>query len=131
MGDKFTSNACKKRIQNDCDRNLDNSEPFSLIHREAFENFQSGFQPLHDTAMLDYTSQNTYLKGNETQAIDTSRMHNYSQQVNHSHGNQSNSHLRAIIPIKKSANYHKIQIRKTMSISVVGRCIRNAWDVLH
>ncbi|GFY39370.1 hypothetical protein TNIN_300711 [Trichonephila inaurata madagascariensis] len=102
MGDKFISNECKKRILNDNDRNLDNSEPFSLLHRYAFENFQSEFQPIDDTEMLGYISQNTDLIENETiedhyreiQEFDTSSILSFSQQINHSHGDQSNSHMK-------------------------------------
>ncbi|GFS80889.1 hypothetical protein TNCV_126461 [Trichonephila clavipes] len=120
--------------------NLDNSEPFLLLHRDAFENFQSRLQPIDDTTMLKYTSQNTSLIGYETiednlmetQEFDTSRIHNCSQQMNGSHGEQSNSHFKCNYSNQENLKVQrKIDLKNSLNISFVGRCIRTACDVLH
>ncbi|GFY55916.1 hypothetical protein TNIN_100641 [Trichonephila inaurata madagascariensis] len=140
MGDKIISNECKKRIQNDRERNLDTSEPFSLLHRNEFESFQSGLQPIDDTAMLGYTSQNTSLRDSEpiedhfmeTQEFDTSRFLNFYQPQNRSHGEQSNSHSECIYSNEEKWKLQQNRDQKDLiSMSVVGRCIRTACDVLH
>ncbi|GFY45785.1 hypothetical protein TNIN_33591 [Trichonephila inaurata madagascariensis] len=139
MGDKILSNESKKHIQNDSERNFDNSEPFALLHTDAVENFQSRFQPIDDKGMFGYTSQNTFVIGSgtieenfmETQEFDSSRFHNFSQQQIPSHGEPSNSHFKCIYSNEKNWELQQKRYQKdSNSISVVGRCIRTACDVL-
>ncbi|GFY61519.1 hypothetical protein TNIN_70041 [Trichonephila inaurata madagascariensis] len=90
--------------------------------------------------MLGYTSQNTSLIGNETiednlmetQEFDTSRFHNFFQYQNQSDGEQSKLHLKCSYSNEENRELQQKRDQKdSISISVVGRCIRTACDVLH
>ncbi|GFY39368.1 hypothetical protein TNIN_300691 [Trichonephila inaurata madagascariensis] len=139
MGDKIIPNECKKFLQDDSEENLDNSETFSLLHTDEFESFQSGFQPIDNKAMLGYTSQNTSYIDNDTiednfsepQEFDTSRCHSFFQYQNQSHGEQSKLHLKCSYSNEENRELQQKRDQEdSISISVVGRCIRTACDVL-
>ncbi|GFY77091.1 hypothetical protein TNIN_462321 [Trichonephila inaurata madagascariensis] len=68
----------------------------------------------------------------ETQEFNTSRIHNFSQQQIPSHGEPSNSHFNCIYSNEENWELQQKRDQKdSNSISVVGRCIRTACDVLH
>ncbi|GFY39371.1 hypothetical protein TNIN_300721 [Trichonephila inaurata madagascariensis] len=90
--------------------------------------------------MFGYTSQNTSLIDSEpiedhfieTQEFDTSRFHTFYQQLNHSHGEQSNSHSEYIYSNEEKWKLQQNRDQKdSISISAVGRCIRSACNILH
>ncbi|GFT35727.1 zinc finger protein 333 [Trichonephila clavipes] len=140
MGDEVLRNECKKRFQNDCEENLDNSEQFSLLHTDVFESLQSRLKPIDDKEMLGYTSQNTSPRDSETnkdsfmetEEFDTSRFHNFFSYQNQCHGEQSKSDMKCNYSNEENRELHKKRYQKdSMNISDVGRCIRTACDVLH
>ncbi|GFY61952.1 hypothetical protein TNIN_365801, partial [Trichonephila inaurata madagascariensis] len=140
MGDKFLPSECKKFLQDDSEENLDNSGPFSLLHTDVFESFQSGFQPIDNNAMLGYKSQNTSCIDNdtiedsflETQEFDTNRCHSIFQYQNQSDGEQSKLHFECSYSNEEKRELQQKRDQKdSISISVVGRCIRTAFDVLN
>ncbi|GFU86627.1 hypothetical protein TNCV_3399261, partial [Trichonephila clavipes] len=101
---------------------------------------RSRFQLIDDKEILGYTSQNTSLIGIETiennftktQEFDSSRIHNFSQQQNCSHGEKSNSNLKCIYSNEEKWKLQqKRDQEESVNISVVGRCIRNACGVLY
>ncbi|GFT61421.1 hypothetical protein TNCV_4371111 [Trichonephila clavipes] len=115
MIDKILRNECKKRFQDDCEENLDNSGQFSLLHTDVFESLQSRSKPIDDKAMLGCTSQNTSRIDSETiedsfldtQEFDASRFNNFFPYQNQSHGEESNSDLKCNYSNEENGICHK------------------------